>query len=269
MKKVLVLDYDETLLKAIRDCRLVIKTDSLDQVEQKFGEAQRCNSVVAMCIQLPYTSISQIDFKEGLTHVPLIIYAFDIGDYNVFLSKVNTIRALNIRIFLCNKADSVFTDLKILASVGIDCGLYMDKGVKMDDESFLDLASYYFMSPVPHATIEPFDFILRHLEEEKNEGFESVYFDNPLHFFKVNSADDLTRIVFDEQDDFVLRMSVYYKHFMDLDDCSKCPAFKICDRKMSNRLGDCQKTMTEIFEYAELCNNMNHQQNFQKTVCQL
>ena len=269
MKKILVLKYDESLLRGIRDCQLVVKTDSLYQIENKFREAQRSNSVVALCVQLPYSSISQIDFREEWAQIPLIIYAFNIGDYDVFFSKVNTIRSLNVRLFISNKADTAFTDLKILSSVGVDCGLYMEDDVKMNDDSLLDLASYYFMSPVPHATVEPFEFILRHLTEEKNEGFESVFFDNPLQFVNIETIDDLHRIDSDRQDDFALKMDVYYKHFIDLDICSKCPAFKICNRQMTNKLGCCQNTMNEIFEYAELRNSMNNQQNNQKTVCQL
>lgn len=268
MKRIVVLDYNEKLIKAIKDCRIVVKTDSLEQIECKYAEAQRNNSVVAMCVQLPYTSISQIDFKEEWTQIPLIIYAFNIGNYDLFFSKICMYRSLNVRIFLSSEADTVFTDLKILASLGIDCGLYMECDIKMNDDSFLDLASYYFISPVAHATIEPFEFILRHLSDEKNEGFESVFFENPLQFVKVVSVEDLDQMDLEEEKILSTKMDVYYKHFMDLDDCSKCPAFKICDRKMANKLDDCQNTMNEVFEYAELRNNLNYQNN-QKTVCQL
>lgn len=268
MRRIPVIEYDEELLKAVKNCQIVVKTDSLEQIEYKYSEAQRNNSVVAMCVQLPYASISQIDFRKEWSQIPLIINAFNIGDYDLFMFKVDIIRSLNVRIFLSNEADSVFTDLKVMASIGIDCGLYMEDTVKMNKDSFLDLASYYYMSPVPHATIEPFEFILRHLTEDRNEGFESVYFENPLQFIKATSAEDIDQIDMEGQDSLATKLDVYYKHFMDLDVCSKCPAFKICDRRMISKLDDCQNAMNEVFEYAELRNNLNHQNN-QKTVCQL
>ena len=268
MKRNLVMKYDEALLKILKNQHIIVFVDTLDCLEQKYAESQRNNNVISMCIDLPYSSISQIDFSENWSRIPLLIFAYNIGDYNLLFSKLNTIRSLDVRIFVSNDSDTAFTDLKIMSSLGIDCGLKMKTGITMDDDSFLDLASYYYMSPVPHATIEPFNYILRHLTDETSSGFNGAYFEDLSLFAHIASIEDYKEQEQEEQDILQLRFPDYYQHFIDLDNCSKCPAFKICDRKMSNRLKSCQNTMSEVYEYAEIQNEISNR-NIPKRVCQL
>jgi hypothetical protein len=121
------------------------------------------------------------------------------------------------------------------------------------------------MSPAPHATIEPFEFILRHMSDEDNKNFDSIYFKDSLIYTEIGS--ETCRESF--EDDFKLKLDTYYNHFMKLDDCSKCPAFKICNKKMSLILSSCMETMNEIYEYAEMRQNLNNNQQSPKTICQL
>lgn len=266
--KTFILNYDTDLLKSLKDQKIIVNIDTLDSLESKYTEANRSNHVIAFVVSLPYTSVSQIDIKEEWSQIPLIIRAHNIGNYDLFFHKVNAIKHLNARIFLSSKSQTVFTDLKILSSLGIDCGIQIEDNVKIDDEKLLDLASYYYMSPVRHATIEPFEFILRHLRDESNESFSTVYFENQLQFLKISSAEDVV-LEESEEKEFDVKMDTYYKHFMELDNCSKCPAFKICNRQMESKLNACSVTMNEIYEYAELRNDMNNNQDTPKTVCQL
>ena len=268
MKRTIIIDYNKHLLQTLKNRHIIVKTDTLEQIESQYSESQRNNNVMAMLVSLPFASISNIDFKKEWAQIPIIIYAYNIGNYGLFLSKVDIIHSLNIRLYLSNESETVFTDLKILSSLGINCGLDLKQGIKMNDETFLDLASYYFMSPVAHATIEPFAFILRHLIVEKNEGFENVYFQNPLNYVYVDSNTDLEKLDLDDDERFTIMLQDYYKHFIELDTCSKCAAFKICNRKMMSQLDNCQETMAEVYEYAELRNEMNRQIEPQ-SVCQL
>lgn len=263
--RIITLKYDLDLLKSFKNRRIVVNVDTLDFLEHKYAEAKRNNNVVAFVASLPYTSVSQLEFKEEWAEIPLVINAYNIGDYDQFFFKVNAIRHLNLRIYLSSSSSTVYTDLKVMASMGIDCGILLDGDSKVDDEKLLDLASYYYMSPAPHATIEPFEFILRHLRDESHENFDSVYFRNPLLYTDVESAINETEKV----DEYDLKLQHYYNHFMTLDDCSKCPAFKICNRKMSTVLSSCSQTMDEIYEYAEMRQNMNDSQQPPKSICQL
>jgi hypothetical protein len=265
--KIVKIKYDLELLKCIKNKQIVVYVDSLDMLECKFAEAKQNNHVVAFVALLPYTSISQIELKREWAEIPLVIYAYNIGDYDTFFENIEKFKAQDIRIYLHSRSSNFFTDLKIMSSLGIDCGVFFEEGVRVDDEKLLDLASYYYISPVPHATIEPFEFILRHIRDEENVTFDNVYFDNPLLYTDVSSKLNLEQVDLNN-DCFDLKMQLYYKHFMNLDECSKCPAFKICNHKMLFKLNSCSETMNEIFEYAEMKNNMKKQQPIKK-ICQL
>ena len=56
-----------------------------------------------------------------------------------------------------------------------------------------------------------------------------------------------------EKEQVIFKLENYYGHFMELDRCSKCKAFKICNHKLSSSFNsDCQQTMADVFEYAEI-----------------
>ena len=263
--KIITLKYDLERLKSIKNRQIVVYTDTLESLEHQYAEAKRNNSVMAFVVSLPYTSVSQIKFKEEWAEIPLIIFAYNIGDYDHFFFKVDVIRHLNVRIYLSSASSTVYSDLKIMSSLGVDCGILFESEAKIEDDKFLDLASYYYMSPVPHATMEPFEFILRHLHDEDNRSFDSIYFKDSLLYTEVGAETDVESF----EENFDLKLQNYYIHFMQLDDCSKCPAFKICNRKMSAILSSCSETMNEVYEYAEMRQNMNDNQQSPKTICQL
>lgn len=267
--KTLVIKYDTEIIKSVSNKRIIVELDSLEDLEVKYAESQRCNQVMAMVVKMPYTSVSQIDFKEEWANIPLMIRAYNIGDYDMLFFKLDTIRRFNARIYLTSKSASVYTDLKVLSSLGIDCGIWLEDEMPVEDDKLLDLASFYYMSQARHATIEPFEFIMRHLNEEHNISFDAVYFTNPLMYQHVESAEEIPTDETLEHDDFKVKMETYYKHFIDLDDCAKCPAFKICNYRMNKVLTSCSTTMNEVFEYAEIRNEMNRNQAPRKTICQL
>lgn len=145
--KTVLLKYNLELLKSLKNRQIVVYTDTLDSLEHQYAEAKRNNRVTAFVATLPYSSVSQIEFKEEWAEIPLIIFAYNIGDYNQFFVKVDTIRRLDARIYLSSTSLTVFTDLKIMSSMGVDCGILFDADVKIEDDKLLDLASYYYMSP--------------------------------------------------------------------------------------------------------------------------
>lgn len=270
MNKILVFEYDQGLLSKLKNKRLIVKTNSFENIEQIYGDSRSYNDVVAMFVQQPFASVSQICFNPGWENIPIILKAYSLGDYHIFMNMVNDIRHLNIRIYLSSKSEKSYTDLKIMASMGVDCGIWIDG--TLDDEKFMDLASYNYISPVRHASIEPFDNILKNLYSEDHSTFDSVYFSERTRFVEIDNTTDLSILECTADNDFeqdvLSKMESHYKHFMELDKCSKCQAFKICNHKLMSCLVDCEQAMEEIYEYAEMRSGMDINEST-KTVCQL
>ena len=270
MNKIIVLDYDKNLISQLKRERIVVRIKDFSQIEQEYGDSRRDNDVVAMYIEESFLSVSQIDFNPRWENIPLVIKAYNLGDYHSFLNQVNSIRHLNLRIYLSSKSEKVYTELKIMASTGIDCGLWIDG--PLDDEKFMDLASYNFMSPVKHASIEPFDNILRNLYSEKHDNFDAVYFNDKTKFIYLDNYSNLSVLDMTDDEEFEhdvqSKMECHYKHFLNLDKCSKCQAYKICNHKLENLLSNCENTMEEVYEYAEMRHDIDNNQSV-KTICQL
>ncbi len=250
MNEIIVTKYDQENLRSFKDKNLIVRTDSLDQLMQIAQEVQRENHLSTLIVDMPYRSVANIDFDPQWENIPLIVYVRKVGFYDQLFQKTLILRRLNIRIILDGKEETVYTDLKVMASIGLDCGIKIHKEEKLDDEKFLDLASYAYLSPFQHASIQPFEHILQHLKEDELQPFPEIYFDESN-----DSADS--------------REDNFYSHFIQLDECSACPAFRICNHKMKTIFNDCRTVMSEVYDYAENTDKRRNNQQFTKSVCQL
>lgn len=186
--------------------------------------------------------LSDVDFDESWREYHGDLKVRGLGDLITVLHQTVWLRGLDLRVYLSNDRKENYAYLKILASLGVNCGLWLSEITPICDESFVDLASYYFMSPVPHAQIEPFEYIISNVNDEKNIRVLDLY--APLTIAENLEAASQTRI------------NVYYRHFMELDKCSKCKAFRICCGCMENILSDCEQTMSEVLEYVVYGNRL-------------
>lgn len=252
----------------IGDNSIIIKMDDPDSVVGVFRKFSSDFLIDQMILDIGYGCLSQIPFNSDWENIPLTILAYNLGELNDVLNTVGLLQASKLFVFLPASNDETYSSLKILASLGINCGIKFDSG-PIDDERFLDLASYYYMSPVPHASIEPFANIKTHLHANENHSFDEVYnidgrrFVYLLNDCEVSFTPEGKRLSLSmsekelEKEQIDYKLENYYCHFMSLDKCSKCQAYKICNHSLSEFFrNDCEGIMTEVFEYAELGDNI-------------
>lgn len=284
MNRIIIFDYCHD--KRVPTCPDTLFIPRVHQFED-IRPAYDAVSKNVFCIWLDNTllSLSDIPFDESFEGIPIVLHLYNVGSIYATMSRLDILKRLGIRVFLSSSSRENFSSLKILSSLGIDCGLLIDSE-KVDDEAFVDLASYYYLSQVPHATIEPFDYIWRNLHQEKNLDFSTVYFENPEKYIYVNESLDAA---FSEGDllkeSFIgnlngmeevgfqtlvsKKMTSYYSHFLQLDDCSKCPNFKVCNKKMKSTFENCSEVFASVYEYAEIMDNIEQQRGKTKELCQL
>ena len=180
--------------------------------------------------------LSELTFDESWRDFQGDIKVSGLGILTVVFQSVDLLRDLDVRIYLPSEDINSYSHLKILASLGVDCGLWMKEDIKVCDEAFVDLASYNFMSPVPHALIEPFAYIASHINDEKNI--------RPLDLYACECKENEELEMFYNE-----RINIYYNHFMELDQCAKCKAFRICSGCLRNVFTNCEQTLSEVLEY--------------------
>lgn len=259
--KIRIVKYDHDLLSRIRDEKIIVVTDSINNLELQYKDSLHDKEVIAMVIKMPYLTIAQLELDPNWETIPIVIYAYNVGSYDSILRNISLFKRMNMRIYLSGDCEDVFTDLKFLSSLGIDCGLDLTSCNTIYDDKLLDFASYYYLSQGKHASVEPFEFILKHINDDENKNFSQVFFNDPLLF--ISDLEDNAQSVLNK------KLDSYYSHFINLDDCAKCAAFKICDYNMQHKLNNCSATMSDLFEMAELRSKLDIQYNTSKTVCQL
>lgn len=179
--------------------------------------------------------LSEVVLENTLKDFHGDIRVAGVGDIIEVMHNVDMLRDADMRIFLQADKPENYSFLKVLSSLGVSCGLWIDAKTKAIDERIVDLAAHHFMSPAPHASIEPFEFIITHIDDELNL--------SPLDMYdKWEKACDGTAT------DFDAKLSAYYSHFIELDQCSKCKAFRICRGTLKDILNDCEQTMGEVLD---------------------
>lgn len=275
--KTIVFDYSQTLIENISGYHIVVRFHDVTSFIKNYLSCQQQNHVDAFVIDMPLGSLSQIDFNDIWKEInsPIILNIYNIGELDFVFHHLELLKKMDMRIFLSSAFKDNYYGLKILSSLGIDCGLYIQCKNNVFEELLIDLVSYYYMSPVPHAKIEPFDYIATRISEEKNLSFNHVYFkdddnyiyvDEELKLYSTETGKYICLLSeYEERKEYEQRvaqkMDTYYSHFLDLDKCSKCSAFRICSGTMDGILVNCEETMSSCLEDCLVFHKMNKQKN--------
>lgn len=266
----IVCHYNDESLDFIRENEdLILLFESFDSFKNFIEDRRNVTKRYHYVVKMVYSSLSQFEILESLQYVNADFIFCNLGDKVKVLSLIENLRSLHIRIYLTPEEQSNYASLKFLASLGVGCGLWIDKDSVVSDDEFADLASYNFMSPVNHAHIEPFAYIGSHIQDEHNVSLDDLYF-RGVGTYKLDKSQNLINVLtnkilcvysectdeLQQKDSTDTNLLNYYNHFMDLDRCAKCKAFRICSGSLSNNLINCEETMSEILDYVALSRNV-------------
>jgi hypothetical protein len=243
---IIVSPPDGRLLSALRRRKVVIDTSDIADIP-RIREMVREHDVQLHAVRLwvdgPLTSVP-LD-GEDLADAPLAIYVQRLGPRARAMDIVPILRRMNTRIFLSSSHMDCFTDLHLLSSLGVACGLSLGER-PIPWEKVDDLMHYATYSQASHAPIEPFDYIASQYDPKEFADIDSVYFNSPSRFVHIDSnwgvaltREDLEAGVLVgegvEALDGVTESEPYKKwhnRWMDLmlEDtvCAYCPAFRVC-----------------------------------------
>lgn len=285
-EKIIVLDFDDYMSSSRTGEKIIARFIDEENLIGKCQVISNRNGLFAIWLCLENKSLSEINVQDSWPNIPIIIYCNGLGSTNKVLDMMPIIRNLSLKCYM-PATDDNFVGIKIISSLGIDSGLLLNNsGNPINAEKFLDIASYACVSPIHHGPIEPFDYIWRNLGQDNNLDFSTVYLENPYKYVhsdaNCNAAYSRTHLVKGDYCghlDTILKDSVqyeeeyknkyYYSHFMTLDKCSKCSAFKICNRKLDTLFEDCESVMKEVYDLCEIRDSMERKTNEGGDICQL
>jgi hypothetical protein len=282
---ILVCPFDEGLVGRFERKAVVVRTDSLSAIPHISREVNRRNKLHCIRVDLD-EPLSSISFEEDWTDTPISLFLPRLGAFREFADKLDVTKRMSLRVFLSTDFSENCTSLRILASLGVHCGVVFGKK-PVDWELLGELAHYAIYGRAPHATIEPFQYIASQYVPKEFTDFGSVYFDNPARYLHIDamgrlaltheklaagdfvseSLDDVESI--EENEQYKKHLKSWQTFFLRDSVCACCPAWRVCLGKFVPGGGDapgCRQCFADLMDAAEF-----HQNSTKKTdmLCQL
>lgn len=271
MKPVLIIPIELYPQLDNADFRFVLRVEDVEQIQKALEiakEHDQCMSILCELNNIDVVTLLKMNIKSS---VNVYINCSFNGD---MLSVIKALEpsgkhehSSNITYLFPFNTPKLVTLLKVFSSCGYKSGLQLDYGNSIDQDDFIELATYSYLSPVSHSQIEPFGFIQQEIRDKSRYvDTNKYYFNSPETFVHIESdggiylksefehkkllcktIEELSRINFDDISMEYKKLR-FYNHFDAEDKCSKCPNLKICSGFYQNRFEDCQETMSTIYE---------------------
>ena len=190
-KKIVIAPYDSTLLEKLQNYNIIVETEDSEAIIS-INKALRKKSHL-FCIKFnSCTPLSGIELNKEWIDIPLAIYTPSLGELSKVLLRARQLKSMNLTIFLPADEKQNIRDLRILSSLGIDCGFCVrNKEDNIDWDSIDDLFYYSAYSKTKRGQIEPFRFMLSDDYQDSRYRFTAAMFDDPALFVYIDSEMNL------------------------------------------------------------------------------
>jgi hypothetical protein len=217
------------------------------------------------------TPLSAIEYSEAWGQTAVMVQSPSMGNLRGLMAKLDAVARLNVRLCLPASKPESYVSLQILSSLGVGCGLYFD-GRPISWDGMSDLLHYAIYTKVPHAPIEPFDYVASHFQHGEKIDFSDVYYDNPLTCARVDAqgrvslcAKDAAEGVFLgtgagwlddrlERPEYRRHEAAWQTHFLQRTPCASCIGWRICLGKFADGedgAAGCSAVFAEWLEASE------------------
>jgi len=267
IKPVLVCPFSKKLMDKIKYTQFIITVSSFDDITEVIRWVHKTNELMGIRIKTD-KPVSSIEFHKNWAQFPLFIYADKFGDFPELFPKLETIRNLNVHLFLSAHHDFNFTGLRILSSLQICCGVWFED-IALNWDLMNDLMHYTIYSKPKHAHIEPFSWLAEHYMINGYPNYDAVYFNDPLKYLHINDSEQVALTESDllknnfiaegvENIDGIQKLEQYrdlshsrYETMLRMGDCAFCSAFRICLGKfghLEDKENTCQPFFTDLHD---------------------
>lgn len=201
--------------------------------------AEEWPGIKGLWADLPGLHLSELDTACFPAKLPLTLYLGGAGNFMAYSEKLPALKKPGILVFL-PAGRQAFTDLRILSSLGVRCGVLF--GAEAPDwEALTDLLYYATYAKAPHAAIEPFAYAhTSYKGPDSQVNLSGAY-------FRHSGA----------------RLEAGAEAFCSLTPCSACPSWRVCGGAFALYRGvdgptPCRSFAAALLETAEYCNVKNN-----------
>ncbi|MEW6387083.1 MAG: hypothetical protein AB1491_06170 [Thermodesulfobacteriota bacterium] len=270
---------DPGLLQSFVDRTVLVRVPSLGEAAAAAARVGQSGNRLLCVIVESDSPLADLDFQEDQKAIPLAVMAPSTGQFRHLARQLDLLRSFNLRVYLPGHHAENLVGLRILSSVGIYTCAVLGNG-SMDWEALADLMTYAVLERVPHAAIEPFNFIASRYDPAAYLEWGGIFFDDPKTYLHLDgkgrvalSPAELRKKQFIAQSIAEIpepaefpaireRLQAWRQYFLDNHPCASCPGWKIClGRFAGDGLGNqgCAGFFLEMLEVARQFKNRQTQ----------
>lgn len=268
--KIVVTPYNKDLLNDLSGISTIIYSDKIEDTLEIYKESK--DKLKLLCIKIDSAqNLSDITFSDELKNIPIALFSPAVGDKTKLLLDAKKLKQFNTQIYLPVDNDENIKDLRILSSLGINCGFYVkDESADINWEMVDDLFYYFAYTPNKKATIEPFNYLINRDISDDSFNFKASLLDDPNKFVYLDNNGNFSNSYSDLQslnyigtgiselhshiDNYVPSNPNKAKLFINNEQCSYCTSWRVCK---ANYLEQCKKNdsykllFDDILEFIE------------------
>jgi len=263
---ILVSSFERDLISKFKNRAFVIYTHHSDKIIEINQRVLENNGLY--CIQLNADqSLSSLHLNEKWNSIPLFLNCTDLGNFKDFLRKKQVLSKLNVKVFFPSNPEENYINLKILSSLGINCGIVFKDLVNWTMVS--DLMTYFVYTRIPHGQIEPFNFVVENYDPMKQLDFNSIYFNDPAKFLHMDKNENIALTYenllkgeflahgaqamedIESNPDYVNALIKWQEFFLQESGCAYCPAWRVCLGKFAESMTTnpgCREFFSELMD---------------------
>jgi hypothetical protein len=267
----LVIPYNKTILGKVKETKLIMNVTAFefDSCCSYFIESQKL--IPDFIMDYCQSPLCFIGFNERWIGKNILVIAWEIGSIKLLLESADLIKKINPTIFLMASNKKSYAELRILASLGIKCGIYFNRDIVYWEE-FKDLIYYNFERKINSAPIEPFNYLSKQYRHANEVDPGTCFYDNPLYYLFVDHNENIAASLYDlKHNSFICNgidnfFNFYFESYVSkinsqkeeffstINDCSSCPAWRICTGRFSiqkKKMETCSKSFSYLLDKLE------------------
>lgn len=287
---ILVCPFDEKLIRRFRRKALVVRTTDFKLIPHINRVVNEHNKLHCIWVVDKRRLVTSVPFAEEWKNIPIHLYLSGLGSFRSIVSKLPLLRQLCTRIFLSAEKEKNFTDLMILASLGIDCGIFLgnEGNETIDWEAMDDLMHYAIYTRTRHAAIEPFHYVASNYNPKKPTDFGSVYFDNPRRYLHVDKEENIALThknllrksfidkgigsidTITDNQKYIESQTRWQDFFLKTGTCASCPSWRVCLGKFSSTYEQnpgCKDFFSDLMDASDFYRDLKKKE--EKELCRL
>ena len=250
------------LIEKLKGKRIALSVDSLEEMETILSFSH--DNTIETIFFRSSKPLSELELT-GIKF-PIKIIVNETGKLNDVILNSANLKKKNIQIYLSMQSEEHYTQLLILSSLGIRCGIYFPDNTTINWTKLNELMSLNIYSLTNNPVIEPFNYMINQYNSNSYNDFDLGLLENNKMYlffdkeeipslFSTGNKRNTGKYSLLYNREFEVSLPVNNIDFAcDMYNCTYCSGFKICTghfKEVENAYPACREFFSDLHEAIE------------------